>query len=171
MDVEKWFEVNYRSKVNDETRNQISCFPIIWLIFDKEVANNDFSSKTLPSVSNALIRNNIDFVLVESLFSDMKNYINSKYDGYLCDIYISFRFRTNDISIEEVERLYNSNLNEDKLILLLWLSYRVRNNMFHGIKEIEDLNSQTVLFSCLNKFLISCIETSRGRFQRSWNGK
>lgn len=41
----------------------------------------------------------------------------------------------------------------DSIVGGLIAIYRIRNNLFHGIKEIKDLNKQIELFKAMNSFL------------------
>ena len=39
--------------------------------------------------------------------------------------------------------------------------YRLRNNLFHGLKEVETLSSNKATFLIVNEFLLSCLEENK----------
>lgn len=51
------------------------------------------------------------------------------------------------------EELLYSNETKDKYLFLLLVVGIVRNNMFHGIKDLRSLNEQKELFEICNKIL------------------
>lgn len=155
MDIEEWIKLNFKDKVNNETYIEVLYFPIIWHIFEKEITDTKYSTqKALRKIENK-----IDVLILQNIFINVKDYINNKFDIEYA--YYSFHFRENDISLDKFLKLFNTTLIEEKLEFLLWISYRVRNNMFHGIKEISELDYQLNLFKNLNQFLIACIESNK----------
>ncbi len=50
------------------------------------------------------------------------------------------------------QQLIKSSL-EEYLKICLFIVYRLRNNLFHGIKQLSDLTFQNDLFNVANRFL------------------
>ena len=50
------------------------------------------------------------------------------------------------------QQLIQNNLKE-YLKICLFIVYRLRNNLFHGIKQLSDLSDQNDLFNVANRFL------------------
>jgi hypothetical protein len=64
---------------------------------------------------------------------------------------------------ETVRRAFATPAPDSKTLVhaLLLLTYRVRNNLFHGEKELYSLPCQTELFNELNSFLATFLEEAR----------
>ena len=62
----------------------------------------------------------------------------------------------NEARIEKIKRFLQSNGQED-VIDGLFAIYRIRNNMFHGLKDYQMLNEQKELFDAVNNVLESIL--------------
>ena len=58
------------------------------------------------------------------------------------------------------QQLIKSSLKE-YLKICLFIVYRLRNNLFHGIKQLSDLTDQNALFNVANRFLSVVIASLR----------
>lgn len=65
------------------------------------------------------------------------------------------------------QELIENNL-EEYLKICLFIVYRLRNNLFHGIKQLSDLSQQNKLFNVVNRFL-SLIIASLKKFHNAHN--
>ena len=88
------------------------------------------------------------------LYDRFMIFFNNRYGAFFIDKFMrEFKIRNNDISYDELSTLIvNPNL-KNKYLLLMLMVGRVRNNMFHGIKEVKELNKQKELFEIWNRLL------------------
>ena len=92
-----------------------------------------------------------------------RDYENSKWGEY--------QEKLQEIKEEQDEttkqQLIQNNLKE-YLKICLFIVYRLRNNLFHGIKQLSDLSQQNKLFNVVNRFL-SLIIASLRKFHNTHN--
>lgn len=141
--------------LDKELRLLISDFAILWNEYEKNIFNTCYCSRKLKSK----IIDNVDY---DDNFQQNINRLYLRFKKYLEDrkilfstksIINSYKIRNNDISPEELNKLIESSDDKDKLYLLLLIIARVRNNMFHGIKRLDQLTNQKELFKISNETL------------------
>lgn len=147
----------YIGKVlENETRLLVSDFAILWNKYENSIFNNNYNPRSINEKVIEKIKKDNNFeIKVNSLYESFCEYLQYKkikFNTY--DIISKFSIRKKDISVEELNFMINSDENKDKLKLLLIIIGRVRNNMFHGIKLIIDLNTQKELFRISNQILL-----------------
>ena len=135
--------------IDDNTRRLISDFTILWNRYEKELYNNSYSPKKLR---NTIEKYNYSYcsILISNCFEEMTKYIEKKTKYSADELSSYFNMRSNDIKRDELERIMNGKNDIDKLCFLLLIAARVRNNMFHGLKELKELNNQRKLFEICN---------------------
>lgn len=146
----------YIGKVlENETRLLVSDFAILWNKYENSIFNNNYNPRSINEKVLEKIKKDNNFeIKVNSLYESFCEYLqNKKIKFNTHDIISKFSIRKKDISVEELNFMINSDENKDKLKLLLIIIGRVRNNMFHGIKLIIDLNTQKELFRISNQIL------------------
>lgn len=86
-------------------------------------------------------------------------YVSS--DGTTNAKFDSLKFR-NNAEKEEVKKVLfgNENTESEQLKACFSIIYRLRCHLFHGVKNIIDLNDQNELFKKVNSFLFSCLQLS-----------
>ena len=136
---------------------EIGKFTILWNIFEKEKCQNHCShSKLVQLVSNITSDKNWEF-----LANTLKR--RAYLTGGNIHIYIDKGLSMGDgISRPEVKQQIIDFINSDGRNSLaggLHAIYRIRNNLFHGLKSWTDLDSQIELFMGLNDFLTYAIQT------------
>ena len=173
-----------------ETQLLISDFAILWNEYENELYDKEHHIKSIPRM---IYRLNIDDEYeksIENFFYNLKEYISFK-SGYAFDkvvdayhIWIKEPLKDDfgnvqyykdgktiyigEIHEEELKRIMFSEDVKDKLHFMLLIVGRVRNNMFHGIKDISDLKTQKKLFMACNEILKLVLDINRGR---NLNGK
>ena len=159
MNQEKWVEQNFCSKLSKETMKMLFNFQVIWHIFEKEVFNTNFQKSEINQLS-ILLSKKIDENDLEKIINNISSYFLYRYGekNHINCSFSTFNFYEKDIKYDEYINCFSSSNSSDKVKVLLWISYRVRNNWFHGIKCIEELDNQKLLFSTINSFLILCID-------------
>ena len=129
-------------------------FLILWNLFECRLFGTSFS------IDKAIVNNYkaSDDVLRETFLYFQSRYVetgntNQKFDG--------LNFRKNDKK-ENISRVLcegkDTELNPDTAIQCI--IYRLRNNLFHGLKSIEEFSQQNDMFNIVNKYLLSCQENN-----------
>lgn len=175
-------------KVDKEIRLLIGDFSIIWNLYEKYIINkfkdkikydkerieSDIFQENIHEYMITEYKNN-NFIyisnnkkIIDDNFNMLKKYINEKCIEYNREFtsntiinYFNIVFRN---AKNEVYNLFNNNIEIDnwdsysKLHLLLIVMYRVRNNMFHGIKIITKLENERELFIICNNIMTLLLE-------------
>lgn len=138
--------------LDEDTKKLILDYTIMWNMVEHQVYNNSFNknAKTDDCIERLLEREDI-YEKIDYIWNLFSEY-NLKY-GSVEEFYISFSFQNSHISLDEINKLYSSELVEDKIRLLIYSCYRVRCNLFHGPKNICYLDEQKFLFLSMNEML------------------
>lgn len=74
------------------------------------------------------------------------------------DFFSNLNFRNNDRMDYVIQSLENERMTIDSLISMLIIIYRLRNNLFHGLKWLNGFNYQYDFFNTANNILKLTIE-------------
>ena len=165
-----------RSYVNNlvddsDTRELISDFAILWNLYEKELYQNGHDVWKIRHLLKKYNFSQTNKDSIECLYKRMYNYLLEKryvdfelkidikrlIDGF--NIRIINRsvdgkiIKNGDIEFCKLNKLVTSNYYIDKLNLILIIVSRVRNNMFHGLKEVKDIIGNKELFVICNQTL------------------
>lgn len=134
-------------------------FSLIWNVFES-LACNKFASYTNieKSVQTAVERAKLTDV---SKYLPFLNYVNQRYiiGGSLEEMFN--RLQMTHLPSREVVTQAFSDPNPGVQVIvhaLLLIAQRIRNNLFHGNKNIESLPDQTELFRKTNEFLATYLD-------------
>jgi len=89
------------------------------------------------------------------------DYFKNRYvtNGQPTDPYKTFEFKSKKIKSDVFGYLSRETpSNEQKLKALLCIAFRLRNNLFHGQKQVDKLYEQNENFKQINLFLMNLIE-------------
>lgn len=119
--------------VSETVKNQMATvFLLIWPILETKVFNNDMSHRQITDISN----------LVKDELSDIELDMVSRhfYDRYQDkNKYRKLVAGRDWTKIERVlDKPYNRIYKDEKIALMIFVVYRYRNNIFHGIKSIKE---------------------------------
>ena len=162
MSEKLWLEKNIHYEIIDEKKlESIFYFSLVWNIFEKECCHKNASIGYHPKNFADKLSNNIDSNLLNEIFQYFLNrYIEN---GDVNDIFNSFDFGR-EPSSETYKQFVKDKLlsaeptNQEKLQSLLYIAFRLRNNLFHGIKDVEKLYEQNENFKQINSLLMAIIE-------------
>ena len=156
-------EYSFISGVTDALSNQtkelLLDFTIFWnliecYIFNENFVNNYNRNSICDQVANDLYsscREKIIYII------DLLDNYNSKYK-FLDLQYASYGFIKSGLSYQEFIDIYNSDNMINKTKLLIYYCYRVRCNLFHGIKDVGELKNQNLLFFALNTLMSTILK-------------
>ena len=144
--------------LDNDTKSYILNFTILWNLYEHFAFDTNYCPKKIEE--KVITKINYDGAFraeIDTIFLEFKEYLktrNIELNSY--SLWISFGFNCKDKKKEQLNILndiINFTQEFDKLYLMLLIIGRVRNNMFHGIKSICDLNMQKNLFLISNKVL------------------
>jgi hypothetical protein len=141
-------------------------FMLLWSLFEANARNANYFKKSLnlKAIINVIdaseptfekkkideyFKKIVKFEIIENptkgiLF--LENYSNP-IDLHIAQDFVNPNFKKRVFSDCECVT------NKDKLILLGYICYRIRNNLFHGNKDLTDLWQQKSIFEIINPFL------------------
>lgn len=130
-------------------------FLVLWNLFECRLFGTSFSiEKAINSSYNAA-----EEVLKETLSYFQSRYVekgktNQKFDG------LNFRARDRKVNVARVLcDGSDTDLNPDTAIQCI--IFRLRNNLFHGLKSVAEFSHQNDMFDIVNKYLLSCLENNK----------
>ncbi|MEF8718057.1 MAG: hypothetical protein V5B44_10130 [Candidatus Accumulibacter necessarius] len=160
FDAQAWARVSLREapQLQPATLEVVSGFTFLWNFFEGVTCNGSVSVQKLGQVaermasSPALANDSVEHCLSFYRF----RYLNG---DQLQERFYGLNFRTNDRHelVEAVLRGTESGLNT-KLHALLIIAYRIRNNMFHGLKSVHIWDDQAQNISEATRILSIALE-------------
>ncbi|NOR58799.1 MAG: hypothetical protein GQ474_09785 [Sulfurimonas sp.] len=152
----KWF-YNKLNEVDQDSQNAILHFSLLWSLFESKFCNEYASATSIhrkcEELGETLDVNHFNAFLI--YFKDRyitNNSTNEKFN--------KLNFRGND-KRELVERVLKSETTNiiETISALLIIVYRLRNNLFHGLKWQYNIQGQYSNFDISNQLLIKALET------------
>ena len=154
MNTTEWINNRYGTNFNEEDLASVKDFSLLWNVFEKEICGNNFS---IPTLQQDLANRNLNL----DLFQEQIDYFKNRYvsNGGFTPRFGHLNFRPNDRQqlVEEVLLGVNNNPN-DIILAAAIIVYRFRNNLFHGIKNIPNIDQQRENFETANRFLMTYID-------------
>ncbi|WP_316840058.1 hypothetical protein [Pedobacter gandavensis] len=148
-----WINHRFGINLNANDLESIKDFSLIWNIFERFVCQNNFS---IQGVEQAIATKNIN----RAEFQPQLEYFRNRYisNGMVNLKFHNLHLRANDRSAF-VESVLKGNANADLEVILgmVIIVYRYRNNLFHGIKDIQVIDQQKGNFDNANIFLKSLL--------------
>jgi len=144
----------YNGSLSSDTVIEIGKFTILWGLFEKEKCGNDCNVDKLAQI----VRNKEDNQHWKALAMVLKSRLDAR--GCGIDDYVN-SYLSHGKGMKEIEKVcvkdFINNNGEKCLVGGLIAVYRIRNNMFHGLKEWICLNEQIKLFKGINEFLTEAL--------------
>jgi hypothetical protein len=176
FDIIGWLET-FGPLYPDERRVQVKppeisnvlYFALVWNIFEDELigAKENAEMGKAKSLNLVKIKDAVEQLhqvrpLEINEFSELLERIKSRYvtDGNLNGNFV-FYFRPSEIHVEQLlkEVLLGTKTNaNDVVFALLSIAWRLRNNLFHGIKFVWELKEQNDNFGVINQLLATFLK-------------
>ena len=155
----EWISHNYANVYIDEA-SQIAVvnFSLMWNVFEGQFCNNSASVAKLDSIAEEVANGNFPNQAVRQIFSFYKNrFIENRTTNRRFD---NLNFRANDRKefVRDVVLSQNHSI-KDVILASLIIVYRIRNNLFHGIKSFNLLHDQAENLNAASAFLSLVMET------------
>ncbi len=132
--------------------DSVLLFAFFWNLFEREIAEcNAEINKSSRYISQLVNDSKYDEAL-ETIWEFMKcRYVN---DEMVTEKFNYFDFKPNDNKAFVQKTLLKSEPTKaDKCESILRIIFRLRNNLLHGVKDINQINEQNELFMNSNQFL------------------
>lgn len=164
MDEKKWINSFFGINRNDNIES-IKNFALLWNIFERYFCSMNAS---LNIIKNKIYKlDEIGYNFPKKIHEDYYDYFRNRYvnqnDNSVNELFENLNFRDNRTDIEYKallkEILENPNsVIKNKLLANFIIIYRLRNNLFHGSKNIATISEQNVSFEIANKIIMDFLE-------------
>lgn len=154
MSVTEWINARFGVAMNDPALAAIKDFSLIWNVFEDRVCENNFS---IATVEQRIAERDFN----AASFADHLQYFKNRYinEGETNERFELLYFRPNDRR-EFVRQVLLGELTgvRDILLAIVIIVYRFRNNLFHGLKDIQEIDQQHSNFETANSFLMTFLD-------------
>jgi hypothetical protein len=160
--VKHWINTNCfgGDTLRSETIEVISSFTLMWNFFEGVVCNNNANIRVFESLSEKISQH----VSLSAEIEDAVRFWAARYvsGAKLNHLFQGLHFRPKDCR-EHVEAVLRSEKTDPRsqLLAVMIIIYRLRNNLFHGLKTIETLNEQVPNLTIACHALAEIVQRSR----------
>lgn len=142
-------------EVDPESKNAIMYFTLLWGLFEAKFCNESAGAKSIYDECKK-----IEIFLNKSDFEEYLDYFQKRYisKGTVNNKFKSLKFRANNKQ-PLIEKVLKSETDSvvDIVSAMLIIVYRLRNNLFHGLKWQYDIQGQYSNFDMSNQLLIKML--------------
>ena len=162
FDAQAWARASLREapQLQPATLEVVSGFIFLWSFFEGVTCNGSVSVPRLGQVADLMARSP---VLANDSVEHCLSFYRFRYlnGDQMQERFYGLNFRQNDRQelVEAVLRGTESGLNS-KLHALLIIAYRIRNNMFHGLKSVHVWDDQAQNISEATRILSIALEAA-----------
>jgi hypothetical protein len=157
-----WIDTNCRGghALRPESVAVISSFTLMWNIFEGAVCRTDANIRLLEEHAKEIAQRRL-------LLPDIECGVQFWRQRYVTGATFNNRFKRlfrpkEKKPREHVEAVLLSKQNdpESQLLAVMIVIYRLRNNLFHGLKQIDELNDQVQNLTMACRVLAAIVEVS-----------
>lgn len=143
-----WINIKFGTNYTVEGLDELKNFTLLWNIYENIVFDCEFTLDKLESNINS---RELNFKLFQKPFQ----YFRARYTkgGQINSLFDKLTFRQNDRKEFVKNVLTQCSSNNNKIFALGIIVYRLRNNLFHGIKDYRNLDGQIENFIHANKYI------------------
>lgn len=151
----------------NEGLERIKNFALFWNMFEKYACDN-FAS--VPKIESFVVKLDLRTAIANELVNPYVEYFIERYTAVNNELNIEglqFRNKPADLRAEgKVLKILSREVitPREKLEALLLILLRFRNNLFHGNKEIVNLNTQVINFTRANKLLAEVLTLMKANY-------
>ncbi len=141
-----------------QSRRFLFEFAVIWNILEKKKMRNHASIEKVSRFVEKM--QNIENINITEIFEYFKNRYTNNTDHL--NLFKALRWidKEKDKKDETYRILTLENpIDKDKIKAILYIIFRLRNNLFHGEKSILTIDQQRETFNLVNSFLLDILET------------
>jgi hypothetical protein len=151
--MREWINNRFGTNFSENDLSSVKDFSLLWNVFENIVCDNNCSVNRLSERLNPIV-----FDLAE--FENNLNYFKNRYisDGETNERFNHLNFRNSDRRELVADVLLgNNNDNSENILALAIIVYRLRNNLFHGLKQMEFIDQQKENFDNANMVLTAIL--------------
>lgn len=148
-----WINHRYATQIAEDDLVSIKDFSLLWNIFEATVCDTYY---TPEKVFDKLDQNNIDITEFKSNLDYFRNRYVEKENFNNRYYFLNFRRNDREDIVQKVLKGELSTKNETILAIVI-IVYRFRCNLFHGNKDIREINDQRENFEQANDFLMKLL--------------
>lgn len=165
FDPIKWINKYYGAphSVDYAYLKDVLCFTLIWNIFESELCNKEAN---FVSIKKGFDKYAKDSTVKPANYLEFACEYRVWLQGTTCDkLFYDRKLSKIENSIwEEIHNFIKSTgCTQSDILTMLYISFRLRNNLFHGNKEVSRLYVFVDLFDVTNRLLSRILDDTRGR--------
>ena len=168
FDVSAWLgrRASGGDQLSRDALNAVAAFTTMWNMFENSLCDNQASIATFENLSHRYRPDRASNSVKESLAACLAFWQFRYRDAEgIGSRFSHLHFRRGDRQ-ELVEAVLLGTVTEDarKLLALLIIVYRLRNNLFHGLKSVAILNDQVHNLNTASQLLAAVLEAIPSEF-------
>lgn len=133
---------------------EIGRFTILWSLFEQKQCENDCSANKIKTIYKKLKYDKNKVINFANVLESRRIFLSKSIIDYVNDnLHPQNARSSNSNCLEEMCDFLNND--DASLYGCLLIIYRIRNNLLHGLKSIEELDGQLELFKAINEVLES----------------
>lgn len=139
--------------MQEETVLEIGKFAILWNCFERDYCNNNCNPEKIKEVTNRIIiakERNSNFA---NVINQRRHWFGQDIEDYVRDSLHPGNSRASKAGDTLSMERFLAQDDKDLVVGCLLVIYRIRNNLMHGMKGIEELEGQIELFRAANDVL------------------
>jgi len=159
FDGESWFRQNIRGtlQLKSKTIKIVAGFTLLWNLFEGFLCENNANVSTFEDITQDLKSTpKLEKAVSKSITFYRARYVQDQEMKY---IFNGLCFRNGDRK-EHVKSVLKGDIFgiNDKVLALLIIAYRIRNNLFHGLKSVYNWDDQAKNISEASRILSIILE-------------
>ncbi len=144
--------------LRDETVLEVGKFAILWNWFERSWCNYDCNSSTIKSIAKIIPIDVEKRDCLATILNERRHLFQQLTTDYVEISLHPPQARLSRIEDREVMRQFIDQTGDDQTRGCLLVLWRIRNNLMHGIKLLEELDGQYKLFCAATAVLESISE-------------
>lgn len=141
--------------LNNELILEIGRFSVLWNCFERSQCSNNCSPRQIKAVCQNLCIDKDKINELAKVINTRREIFNVSISDYVQDGLHPEAARSSNPKEKELINIFLEQREGDSTVGCLLAINRIRNNLMHGLKQIEDLNNQLDLFRAVNEVLES----------------
>lgn len=164
----EWIASNTRggTELSVEAQNAVASFTMMWNFFESTLCENRASIAAFERACEVLQAVPMPAATAQTL-DECLSFWRFRYrtPGGFGHRFEDLHFRTGDRRAHVEAVLQDATADpKEKVLALMIIIYRLRNNLFHGLKTLEMLNDQVQNLVCASRCLAAILEAIPSRF-------
>ena len=146
--------------LDDELILEIGKFSVLWNCFERFQCSNSCSPNKIKNICTKISIKKDKEVVLATVLNRRRSFYNMIISEYVQQGLSPIGARQPQEDDKRLMEEFLKQSGDDLTCGCLLTIYRIRNNLMHGLKQIEDLNTQLDLFKAVNEVLESVKEVS-----------